>query len=140
MSERKRQIVNYFLEMKMMPLSTTTNTFLLLKTIAGRRTWNRNTQQFEIINPESWWTFYKPIFGIFFKKTQICKTMRHLSIPYADKENGNLVCPVMSEISAMFPNVHNKWINQVRENPASISTDSNNGIIDDDNKSSTGRK
>jgi hypothetical protein len=65
-----------------------------------------------------WWTKHQPIFGQFItplEKNKICTTLKILDIPYTCRDNCQIViCPLMEEIAALFPNVHNKWINQTR--------------------------
>jgi hypothetical protein len=68
---------------------------------------------------ESWWNTHKPVFGQFItplEKNKICTTLRILDIPYTTIRNNCkiVICPLMEEIAALFPNVHNKWINQTR--------------------------
>ncbi len=67
------------------------------------------------ISFENLWKSHVPFFTPFFPSDKkICKTLVQLNIPYADKENEEMICPIIDEISALFPHVHNKWMNQVR--------------------------
>jgi hypothetical protein len=47
-------------------------------------------------------------------ESNICKSLRVLDIQYQSRDDDR-VCPRLGEISVVFPNVHNKWINQVRK-------------------------
>jgi hypothetical protein len=78
------------------------------------------------VNKETIWTDFNEFFALFFpflranrddNETEICKTMRELNIPYIDEKNEEmLICPVMTELTTMFPNVHNKWMNDSKNN------------------------
>jgi hypothetical protein len=44
-------------------------------------------------------------------KPQICTSIRTLNFPIVSEKNE---CKIMNEIADMFPNVHNKWMNEIR--------------------------
>jgi hypothetical protein len=64
-------------------------------------------------------------YGVFFDQflngEKVCKTLRRLVMPYADTDaelgvnNSHQICPRIVQVSNRFPNVHNVWVNQVRD-------------------------
>ncbi len=79
---------------------------------------------FGSVDKETVQTDFNAFFALFFpflraiddddKEMEICKTMMELNIPYNNEEM--LICPVMTGLTTMFPNVHNKWMNDARNN------------------------
>jgi hypothetical protein len=73
----------------------------------------------------TFWKEYARIFNQFFSKNKIyrktCLTLQRLDIPYELDRNGEQgidkmyrLCPNVDKLAVMFPNVHNKWFNEAR--------------------------
>lgn len=65
-------------------------------------------------NGEFFWDKYSPFFKLFFPKDTTCYSLRRLNLPFIDQENEQMHS-LMKQLSKMFPNVHNPWINKSRE-------------------------